>query len=113
MGKKAKQQKIPGTEGPDRIDDIEKAAAKYRAVRDERMELTKKETQAKAGLKAALIAHAKELPKRAGADGPEQFYRCEDEEIEAVLVEGDYDVKVKKHARPEDEEEDESEEEAA
>ena len=39
---KAKQMKIPGTERKS-IPEIEKAADKYRSVRDERMALTKKE----------------------------------------------------------------------
>jgi hypothetical protein len=56
MAKRAKQMEIEGTRQAEHPD-IEEAAEKYRAVRDERMALTKDEVAAKAALLAAMHAH--------------------------------------------------------
>lgn len=51
-----KQTEIPGTEAPS-IPAVEEAAEEYRAIRDERMALSEKETSAQAALVAAMTSH--------------------------------------------------------
>lgn len=49
MGKKANQETLPGMEARD-VPEIEQAAENYRKIRDERCELSKRESEAKAAL---------------------------------------------------------------
>ena len=49
MGKKASQESLPGLESRD-VPEIERAAERYRKIRDERMELAREESEAKASL---------------------------------------------------------------
>lgn len=86
--KKAKQQRIPGTERPDVHQDIEKAAAAYVEARDERMMLTKREVETQAKLLTAMKAHG--LSK----------YRCDSEDLEVEVVPEAEKAKVRKVAPP-------------
>lgn len=83
---KGKQTKLPGTgrTTEDVHPDIEEAATKYVEVRDERMELTKREVKAQAALLAAMKHH--KLTK----------YRCDGEELDVEIVAKDEKVKVKR-----------------
>jgi hypothetical protein len=80
-----RQTQIPGTERPD-FPEIEKAAAAYCAVRDERCELSRREKQKKVELLAVMKAHKQDRYK---------FY---DEKRETYLLaridEGDPQVSV-------------------
>lgn len=82
--RKAKQTRLPGTARTDVHPDIEEAAQKYVEVRDERMELTKREVKAQAALLAAMKAH--KLTK----------YRVDAEDLDVEIVAKDEKVKVKR-----------------
>src|SRR5262245_6133214 len=49
MGNKGKQEELPGMEARD-VPEIEQAAENYRKIRDERCELSKRESEAKSAL---------------------------------------------------------------
>lgn len=55
--KKPEQLKVPGTERPDRIDEIEAAATRYREARDARMELAEEEAETQQDLTNLLRKH--------------------------------------------------------
>jgi len=55
MAAKAKQQRLPGTEG--KIADLQDAAEKYAGIRDERQELTKQEVDLKGKLLGLMKRH--------------------------------------------------------
>lgn len=56
-----KQEDIPGVEGPGvsrpKVKEIDKAAAKYIGIRDDRMTLTEKEVEARATLSEVMHKH--------------------------------------------------------
>jgi hypothetical protein len=79
----SKQTRIPGTERKDVNKEIEKLAAKYVEIRDERMNLTEHEVVAKAALVAAMDANKLTT------------YRCDDNDL-AVEVIDVHNVKVRK-----------------
>ena len=87
--KNGQQTQIPGTERKVHKD-VRDAAETYREVRDERMELTEREVEAKADLMAAMKKHGL------------QKYVDEDAEIEAEIVPGEETVKVRKWKAPKD-----------
>ena len=74
---KAEQTEIPGTEAP-KIPAIEKAAAKFRDTRDDRMKLTEKEKTAKDALIAMCQEHQDEMSVNADGD---RIYRMGDEVV--------------------------------
>jgi hypothetical protein len=73
-GVETKQLKVPGTERKDIVPAIEKAAARYVEIRDERMDLTKKEIEAQATLLKAM------------RDAKKRQYRCDTIEAEVEVV---------------------------
>jgi hypothetical protein len=88
---KQQQTRIPGTERPNRVKEIDEAAEAYRKARDKRQAATKVETEKKTVLKEALRRH--------GINGP-YFYDDEDgdtEEVKPILPDPEeFDVKVNK-----------------
>ena len=88
MAKKAKQLAIPGTKGPS-IKELDKAAEAYVEVRNERMELTGREVEARGRLVACMQKHALTV------------YRVDADEPLIVTLEDDVKVKVKKAKAPE------------
>lgn len=90
---KREQQEIPGTERK-KIAAVERAANAYREVRDERMELTKKEVEKRTKLAEVMQENGITIYKFDGDDG------------EPLIVEIDTTtkVKVKKESSYEDEE---------
>lgn len=90
MGKRPKQELIPGTE--DKLDKkLSKLAQAYAEARDDRMALLVKECAAKGALLAAM------QEKKA------TFYRDPETGLEVELVEGEAKLKVR---APKDEDED-------
>ena len=77
-----RQLQIAGTERPVH-NDIEKAAEAYREVRDDRMEMTKREKQKQLELLAVMKAH--KISR----------YKYDDQEGEELLVQVDEEPKVK------------------
>jgi hypothetical protein len=67
---KKKQTEIPGTQ-PDKIPEIETAAAAYVEARDERMSLTEREVARREELEAAMTKHG--LTEYAYEDGEERY----------------------------------------
>lgn len=92
-GRGGTQQTIEGTEGPGRIDEIEKLAMDYETVRNKRMSWTKKEVEAQAALLAGMKRHNLTV------------YRCETEELEVKVVAVDEKAKVKRLGGDADDEE--------
>ena len=92
--KNGKQLKIAGTSRDEGTihKDVEKAATKYVAVRDERMELTKEEVKLQAALVAAMDAHNLET------------YICDDEDLEVIIKGSARKAKVKRRGEDEEEE---------
>ncbi len=88
-----KQQEIPGTERKQHPE-IEAAAAAYVDVRDERAELSKRETQKKLELLAVMRAHKLSVYK---------FYDQQGEELVARIDDGDPKVSVRKTGEAEPE----------
>lgn len=86
---KPQQTRIPGTERPNRVKEVDDAAEAYRKARDKRQAATKVETEKKTILKDTL--------KRHGISGP-YFYDDEDGDTEEVkpTQEVKEDVKVNK-----------------
>ncbi len=78
-----KQQRLKGTEDK-RFPDVEEAAEAYRDVRDERMELTEKEIDAKSELMARMKEHKLKT------------YRIPHSGLEVEVVAGEETVKVRK-----------------
>jgi hypothetical protein len=88
-GKRAKQERIPGTDRPNRIPELDDAAEAYRLARDQRQAATKVETEKKTLLKEVIKKYGLETS---------YFYDDEDGDTEEVkpiheIVE---DVKVNK-----------------
>lgn len=81
------QPDIPGVEGPGvsvpRIAELDDIGQEYKDARDERMELTKKEVDAKGRLKGAMLKHGL------------QVYKLDDN-YNVVLEPGEVEVKIKK-----------------
>ncbi|MFH0851572.1 MAG: hypothetical protein V1876_02380 [Candidatus Peregrinibacteria bacterium] len=82
MARKAKQEDLPGM-AERRIEDLHKAALDYVSIRDERMELTEKEVEAKGEVLDLMNKHKRDS------------YTCEG--VEIVFVPGEPTVKVKVH----------------
>lgn len=93
------QMEITGTERI-KIPEINRAAAAYEKVRDERMALTTKEVAAKQKLIDVMIEHQDKLPEN--GDG-ERVYAFGDEVV--VLKAGKVGVKIRPALEPEAEEE--------
>ena len=87
--KKGSQLRMPGTERPNRIDEIDEAAEVYRVARNERQAATKVELEKKVILKDLLKKHGITEP---------YFYDDEEGDTEEVkpIVETKEDVKVSK-----------------
>lgn len=81
-----KQLQIAGTERPEHPEVVE-AAEHYVAIRDERMQMTKKEAQAQADLLATLRAHKMKSYR---------FFDDNGTELEAYIAEPDASAKVRK-----------------
>lgn len=93
-----KQLEIPGTERPV-IKEIDKAADRYVALRDQRIAVLKKELDAKAVLIDAMQRHVTEV----GRDGDDNLiYQYGDH---VVIVSDRIQVKVKSAEAPETDEE--------
>ena len=72
----AKQTEIPGTERP-KIDEIDDKAEEYRVVRDERMRLSTKESEAKKAMITAMQNHGQTTYKYVDGDGNERTVKLE------------------------------------
>ncbi|MBA2718913.1 MAG: hypothetical protein H0U52_06700 [Chloroflexi bacterium] len=68
--KRAEQTQIPGTERVC-IAEVERAAIDYRSIRDERMDLTKKETSLRDALLAVMGGHGLEIYKYVDGENEE------------------------------------------
>lgn len=71
-----KQTEIPGTERP-KIDEIDDKAEEYRVVRDERMRLSTKESEAKKAMITAMQNHGQTTYKYVDSDGNERTVKLE------------------------------------
>lgn len=73
------QTEIPGTERPSNPE-VEEAAEEYRLLRDQRMQLSEKEGQAKAALLEKLKAHNLTSYRYADQDGVERKIMIQEKE---------------------------------
>jgi hypothetical protein len=87
MAKRAAQKELPGLENRE-ITDLEKKALEYVEVRDQRMDLTKREVELQADLLTLMKTYKKREYKRDG--------------IEIRIVVEKEKVKVKKAKEPEE-----------
>lgn len=86
-----KQMKIPGTERV-KLAEVDTAAENYVDVRDERMELTKKENETKDALIAAMKKHGVQIYKDESTSPP----------LVVVLTPGEDNVTVKREKADKD-----------
>ncbi len=97
--KKKTQTELDGFERP-AIESLDSACMTYRENRDERMKLTKEETESKSQLQALLIEHEAELERDSNGNA---VYHFEDGDVRyAATLSRSVNVTVRK-VKPEDE----------